>query len=436
MDLTLAIRQDKAAATTVSRSLTLLLAAACGAIAANVYYAQPLAGVIAQSIGLPPEMVGFVVTLTQIGYAAGLLLIVPLGDLVENRALVLSLIAVACVALLSTAWSTSALAFLPSILAVGVGSVAVQVLVPYSSHMAPPEKRGALIANVSSGLMVGVMLSRPLASWIASILGWRMVFCLSAMLLFLLAISLLVLLPVRKPGGQQSYLDLLLSMGDLLRRSDILRKRAVYQCFLYGAFSLFWTATPLLLTGPKFHFSQSGVALFAILGGGGGVLGAAIGGRLADRGWARVATASSILAVAAGFLLALIPSESPAAAFCFLVAGAVVLDCGMTVNFTVGQRALFVLGAQHRSRLNGLYMALFFVAGALGSALGGWSYAVGDWVFASRFGLGLPALAFLYWLIDFQDPEENAAATCADDDRLVWEVSDAVFSGNPAGKRD
>jgi predicted MFS family arabinose efflux permease len=191
-------------------------------------------------------------------------------------------------------------------------------------------------------------------------------------------------------------------MGSLALNSRVLRQRVVYQCFLYAAFSLFWTTIPLRLTGPAFHFSQGGVALFALLGGGGGILAAPIGGRLADRGWTHWATAGAMIAVAIGFLLTLVPIESSTPAFCVLVVAAIVIDSGMTVNFILGQRSIFITEPEYRSRLNGLYMAFFFLAGAAGSALGGWAHATGGWRCVSYLGVGLPVAGLLCWLGETQ----------------------------------
>jgi predicted MFS family arabinose efflux permease len=171
---------------------------------------------------------------------------------------------------------------------------------------------------------------------------------------------------------------------------------------LYGPFSLFWTTIPMRLTGPAFHFSQSGVAPFALLGRSGGMLAAPIGGRIAGRGWTHGATACSMIAVAAGFLLTLIPIESSRLGFCRLIAAAIVLDSGMTVNFILGQRSIFMTEPEYRSRLNGLYMAFFFLAGAAGSALGGWAYATGGWRCVSYLGVGLPVAGLLCWLAEPQ----------------------------------
>ncbi|RRD21378.1 MFS transporter [Brucellaceae bacterium VT-16-1752] len=168
---------------------------------------------------------------------------------------------------------------------------------------------------------------------------------------------------------------------------------------LFGAFSLFWTTTPLLLAGPAFHLSQGGIALFA-LAGVAGAIAAPIAGRIADRGWSRPATALAMLAVVGAFLMTHIASEGSMLALGLLVAAAILLDFGVAANMTLGQRAIFSLGAELRSRLNGLYMATFFVGGAVGSAAGGWAYAQGGWSLASWIGFAFPVAALAYFVTE------------------------------------
>jgi predicted MFS family arabinose efflux permease len=407
----------------ISRKLTVLLAAACGLIAANVYYAQPLVDPIGRALGLSPPMTGLIVTLTQVGYGVGLLLIVPLGDLIENRRLVLSLIGVTSVALSCAAWSTHPLSFLSSALFIGLGSVAVQVLVAYAAHMAPEAERGKVVGNVTSGLMVGIMLARPISSFIAGLSSWRNVFFLSAGLMLILAIGLTATLPRRAPEAKLKYRALLASMGSLALATPVLQRRAFYQACLYGAFSLFWTTMPLLLVGPGFRLSQKGVALFALLGGGGGVVAAPLIGRIADRGSSRIATGCSILAVAGAFPLTKVAPENSTLALCLMVVAAILLDFGMTANLIVGQRAIFSIGAEYRSRLNGLFIATFFIGGAVGSALGGWAYAKGGWTLTTYIGFALPVSALLWFATEWRRPQ-GVTPACPPEEPDILGVGD------------
>lgn len=372
--------------------LTWLLALSCGLIVANLYYAQPLIGPISQALGIAPQAAGLIVTMTQIGYGVGLLLVVPMGDLFENRALVVTVSGLGVVALLACATLTSPGPFMAASLAIGLGSVAVQILVPYASHLAPPEQRGRMVGNVMSGLMMGIMLARPVASFIADLASWRAVYWVSAAMVTTLLAVLWRVLPRRHPPAGLSYGALLASMGSLMLTFAVLRRRAFYQACLFGAFSLFWTTVPLALLGPDFALSHSQVALFALVGVS-GVAAAPIAGRLADRGLTVPASAAAMGLAGLAFLVGRLGAPGSALALSGLVAAAVLVDFGATANVVLGQRLLYALGAEYRSRLNGLYMATFFVGGAVGSALGGWAFARGGWDLAANYGLVLPVLA-------------------------------------------
>jgi predicted MFS family arabinose efflux permease len=396
MSVTSTPADSPASGEAVSTLVTLLLGTACGLIVANLYYAQPLVGPISASLGLSPEAAGLIVTMAQIGYVAGLLLIVPLGDLVENRKLVISVVGVAALALFAAALSTQPLQFLLAALLIGLGSVAVQILIPYAAHLAPEAARGRVVGNVTTGLMIGIMLARPASSFIASVSSWHVVYIFSGSVMVVLAIVLFAALPRRIPKAQGSYLALLASMGHLFMTTPALRRRAFYQAFLFGAFSLFWTTIPLLLAGPAFHMSQRGIAWFALAGVAGAVA-APIAGRVADRGWGHAATATAMLISALAFILTEIGHAGSTMSLVLLVIAAIVLDFGVQGNVVLGYRTLFMLGAETRSRLNGLYMATFFLAGAAGSGVGVWAFERGGWALTSWIGFALPVLALIYF---------------------------------------
>jgi len=382
-------------APSISSWMTFLLALSCGVIVANIYYAQPLVGPIAAELGLSPQAAGLVVTMTQIGYGIGLFFIVPLGDLIENRRLVLSVMALGALALATAAFATHMLPFFLAALCVGLGSVTVQILVPYAGHLAPEQIRGRVIGNIMTGLMLGIMLARPVSSFIASVSSWHMVYAMSAGVTVVLALVLYFALPARKPQARIGYGALLASMVHLARTTPVLWRRALYQAGLFAAFNLFWTAVPLVLAGPDFHMSQTGIALFALAGVGGAIV-SPIAGRLADRGWTKPATALAMVLTSAGFALTLLTVPGSPLSLASFVAAAIAIDAGTQGNVTLGYRALFMLGAEHRSRLTGLYMTTFFLAGAAGSAVGAWAYAHGGWTFAACIGGLLPMLALIY----------------------------------------
>jgi predicted MFS family arabinose efflux permease len=379
----------------VSTWLTFLLALSCGLVVANLYYAQPLVGPIAAELGLRPDQAGLLVTMAQLGYGAGLLLIVPLGDLIENRRLVTSVIAVAAVALAAAALSRHPLPFLAAALSVGFASVAVQILIPYAGHLAPERVRGRVVGNVTSGLMVGIMLARPASSFVASLSSWHAVYWMAAALMAALAILLRATLPPRVPRARLGYGELLRSMVHLARTTPVLRRRALYQASLFAMFSLFWTTVPLVLAGPAFGLTQSGIALFALVGVA-GAFAAPIAGRVADRGWTRPATAAAMVLTSCGFGLTMIAAPGSMMSLILFATAAIAIDFGVQANVVLGYRALFVLGADSRSRINGLYMATFFLAGALGSAVGAWAYVTGGWLLAATIGGTLPLCTLIY----------------------------------------
>lgn len=379
--------------------IMLILAVACGLIVANLYYTQPLVESISSSIGLSSGAAGVIVTLTQIGYGIGLLFIVPLGDLLENRKLVVTLLILTAIVLIFAAAAQNAALFLAASLFIGVGSVAAQILVPYAAHLSPEETRGRNVGNVMSGLLLGIMLARPVSSLVENYFGWHAIFMMSSAILFVLALVLIKVLPARKPQTTDHYPAIISSMLRLLKTTPILRRRALYHAFLFGMFSLFWTTVPLVLTSPLYHFSSAGVALFA-LAGVSGAAAAPLAGRFADKGLIRPATGISIVLVILSGLLSIVFAGGSLLSIVILVLAAILLDMGVSANLVLGQRAIFSLGAEVRSRLNGLYMAIFFAGGAIGSAAGGWAYAMGGWKAAMWLGVLFPALALLYFLTE------------------------------------
>jgi len=390
---------DAAMPRALSPWLTFLFAASCGFVAANLYYGQPLAGLISADLGFSPAATGLIVTLTQIGYGLGLLLLVPLADLFENRRLILTLTVGSALALIGAAFSSTPSMFLTASLCIGLASVAAQVLVPFAASMAPDATRGQVVGNVMSGLLCGIMLARPFASLVAEASSWHMVYYVTAAVMIALGIVLRANLPVRVPHTKLRYGELLASMGHLALNSRVLQRRALYQAGMFGAFSLFWTTAPLLLASPAFGISQSGIALFA-LAGAAGAIASPIAGRLADRGMTKVASTLAMLLGMGSFLISHFATDGSLTALILLTAAAILLDFGVTTNLVCGQRAIYGLSPEHRGRLNGLFMATFFTGGAIGSALGGWAYATGGWSMAAWIGFSFPALAFLFFLTE------------------------------------
>lgn len=389
-----------ASAPDIAPGMVRLLAVSAGLIVASLYYSQTLVGPIAAATGLSEAAAGLIVTLTQVGYALGLFFIVPLGDLVENRRLVFVLLLGTALALAAAAFSDRAWLFLASSLGIGLGSVAAQVLVPFAAHLSREETRGHTVGRVVSGLLLGIMLARPAASLVADHAGWHSVFGAAALIVLALAFVLRRRLPLRQPSSPLSYGSLIASLRHLFATTPALRRRAAYQAAMFGCFSLFWTVTPMMLAGPAFHLSQTGIAIFALVGMAGAVA-SPYAGRLADRGLTLPATACALLLAIAGFALPLFAPASRAPALALLVLAAVVIDMGVAANMVLGQRTIFALAAEVRGRLNGIYFSLFFVGGAVGSAAGSWVYAQYGWHAALLLGMALPGAALLYWVGEY-----------------------------------
>ncbi|MHA4869020.1 MFS transporter [Duganella sp. PWIR1] len=384
----------------IGAGMVTLLATATGLIVASLYYAQTLVGPISASTGLSPAAAGLIVTLTQIGYCIGLLFIVPLGDLLENRRLIFTGLLFTSAMLVLAAISSSAWMFLTAALGIGLGSVAAQIIVPFAAHLSAEATRGATVGKVVSGLLLGIMLSRPAASLIADATNWHVVFGGAAVVVVIVAFVLRAKLPQRAPSHSITYPKLLGSLWQLFLHTPVLRRRAAYHAGLFGSFSLFWTVAPLMLAGPTFHLSQTGIAIFALVGMAGAVA-SPIAGKLADAGHTLTATAVALTLGVIGFFLPLLVPGSREVALAVLVIASIVLDMGVAANLVLGQRAIFSLGAEVRSRLNGVYFALFFAGGALGSALGGWMFATHGWHAALLTGAAFNGAALLYWVTEY-----------------------------------
>lgn len=381
----------------LSPALTLLMAVACGLMVANLYFAQTLIDSMGPDIGLSAGIAGAIVTLTQLGYGVGLALIVPLSDLYENKRLILIATVGAILGCLGIAFARGPELFLAASLLTGICSVGAQILVPMASHLSSEQRQGRTIGLVMSGLLTGIMLSRPFASFIAEIAGWRAVFLVSAGIMAATGAALWLWLPRRQPKAGLHYGAILASLFALLRTHKQLRLRALYQSLLFLAFNLFWTAAPLVLIH-RFHLGHGGVALFA-LAGAGGALAAPIAGHLADKGKAKLTTVCALALLTLSFLAAdWVVALGSVIAFAVT---AVLIDAAVQLNQISGQRIIFGLDPHARGRVNAIYMTIMFVIGALGSLIGSASYEAGGWPFSSLIGAGIGAfLLAVFVLLD------------------------------------
>jgi predicted MFS family arabinose efflux permease len=385
-------------ATGLTPALTLVFAIACGLCVANIYYAQPLIGPISDTLQLHAGLAGLIMTLTQLGYGAGLLLLVPLADVVENRRLIVGALFGAVVGLVGIALSDSAVTFLAASFVVGTCAVAAQVLLPFASHLAPEATRGKVVGNIMAGLLGGIMLARPFASVVASALGWRAVFWLSAVLMATLIVVLWRVLPQRQPHASVGYARTMASLPGIVWNTPLLRRRGFYQGMMFSGFQAFWTAVPLALVH-EFGMGQRGIALFALAGAAGALM-APLAGRLADRGLTRPATGAAIVVALLSFVLGAIAMHYHSLAG--LVAAGILLDGAVQLCQVLNFRSLFMLAPELRGRLNGLFMTFIFICAAVASGIAAAVYAFHGWSGLCLLGGGYVLLALLYYATEFR----------------------------------
>ena len=365
---------------TVPRAFVRLGALATGVIVTNLSAPQILVALIGSSFGISTAQAGMVSTLTLLGYAAGLFLLVPLADIFENRSLIgltlgCTVAAAACTALAPT----PSLLFL-FVFVLGAFCSAIQMLVPLIAAMAHPSERGRVIGDVMGGLMVGIMLSRPLASFIADIWDWRGFYAASATAIAVIAIALMRRLPPLQPAARISYVGLLRSFWTLWRDEPVLRVRSWTASLAMASFSAYWTAIALRLSAAPFNLTPRGIAIFALVGAAGAIA-TPLAGRMGDRGWTRQGLCASHLLIIAALALCASAEfvSSWALALVMEAAGAILLDVGFTCDQTLGRRAVNLLQPEARGRINGLYVGLFFIGGGVGAAAAGLAWSYGGW---------------------------------------------------------
>ncbi|MFG1427926.1 MFS transporter [Roseixanthobacter glucoisosaccharinicivorans] len=381
---------------------TLLFAIAAGLLISDITATQPLVGAMRDSLAISEGLASLVATLALLGYAAGLLFIVPLADRMEARKLALLMLALGIAARLALAGAPSSIAAFGAAFAVGIGSSAVQVLVPLAASMAPEHERGKVVGNIMAGVMAGILLSRPLAGLIADFAGWRAFFLMTAGATTLLSVVLALRLPDHPPRSQESYRALLASLATLVREEPVLRRRSLTAALGMAAFSSFWTMIALRLAEAPFSLSASQIAVFA-LAGCGTILIAPLAGRAGDRGWTKGGTHVAHIAMLAGVGIAalagwLAQDGAFGVPLALLVVAGLVLDMGCVGDQTLGRRAINMIRPAARGRMNGLFSGIFFIGGAIGASLSGVAYASGGWLGVCALIAGFSVIAGLIGL--------------------------------------
>lgn len=368
----------------LSRALVVLIAVATGAIVANLYYAQPLLHHVAATFHSGPGPTSWVITATQAGYAAGLLLIVPLGDLHPRRTLVVRLFCIAAAALVACALAPSLWFFALASLAVGAASVAGQVMIPFAADLAPEARRGRVVARIMTGLLLGILLARTVSGVVAQATGgWRGIYWLSAGLMVCFAVVLWRALPAEGRRPHQTYGTLVRTSLRLLATEPVLRRRAWHGAVAFGAFSVLWTTLAFLLSASPYRYSSIVIGLFGLVGAG-GIIAANVAGKLADSARATLTTVVAGVLLTGSFALLWAGRTSLAA----LIVGIVVLDIGTQGMQITNQAVIYALRPDARSRITSAYMVCYFIGGAVGSVCAGTLYASHGWAGVCLLGTG------------------------------------------------
>lgn len=364
------------------RGLLLLLATIAGVAVANIYYNQPLLDDFRQSFPRSATWVGAVPAVTQLGYAAGMLLLAPLGDRFDRRRLILLQIAAICVALLIAAAAPGLPVLIVASLAIGVLATIAQQAVPFAAELAPPSQRGQAVGTVMSGLLLGILLARTAAGVVAEYFGWRAVFGVSVVALLLLAVVIIMKLPRSRPTSSLPYGKLMMSMWHLVVEHRALREASLTGAALFAAFSIFWSVLALLLAGAPFHLGPQAAGLFGIVGAA-GAMAAPLAGKFSDRRGPRDIITISIVLVAVSFVVFGFSGTSIAG----LVVGVIVLDVGVQAAQISNQSRIYALKPDARSRVNTVYMVAYFIGGAVGSGVGAVVWPAFGWVGVSIAGV-------------------------------------------------
>lgn len=378
---------------TLPRWTLLVFAFTCGASVANIYYAQPLLDAIAATFGISPGAVGLVVALTQVGYAAGLVFIVPLGDLVDRRKLIVAQTLLSAIALAAIGSAPNVLALFGGMIVVGLFAVVVQVLVALSATLARPEERGQAVGLITSGVVIGILAARFVAGVVADIGGWRAVYFFSAGLMLILGLLLVRVLPRDIPvGSSERYAAVLQSIPLLFLQEPVLRLRAGLAFLIFASFSTLWTAMVLPLSAMPFSLSHTEIGLFG-LAGLAGALAAGRAGRLADQGFAERTTGFSLALLCLSWLaIGFLPRS-----LVVFTLGVVALDFAVQAVHVTNQSLIFAGRPEAKSRLVGGYMVFYSAGSALGAITSTASYARFGWTGVCIAGAAFSVAALTLW---------------------------------------
>lgn len=380
-------------ASTLSSGLVFLLAIGAGLSVASLYYSQPMLGVLGVDIHASAETLGWIPTLTQLGYAFGILMLAPLGDRHDRKHIILIKAAVLSLALLAAAVAPSIGVLLAASFVVGLSATLAQDIVPAAAHLAPVEQRGKIVGTVMTGLLLGILLSRVVSGFVAEQFGWRAMFVAAAVTIVALGAALWRGLPRFVPTAQLSYAALLGSLATLWRQHPGLRRAATAQGLLSLGFSAFWSTLAVMLHGAPFHLGAGAAGAFG-LAGAAGALAAPLAGRVADtRGPLAVASLGAGLTMVSFAAMIFLPFLSPHAALWLIAGSAIGFDLGIQTSLIAHQSIVYGIDPAARSRLNAILMTGVFIGMAAGGALGSLALAHWGWTGVTVVAAGAAALA-------------------------------------------
>ena len=387
--------QNSSSPATLSPWLVLLMAATTGLVVASNYYAQPLLHTIADQLALSYASAGIIVTTAQASYAVGLILLVPLGDLLERRGLVVTMMLLATGGLLVSASATSLPMLLAGTAITGAFSVVAEALVPFAATLSPVAHRGRVVGTVMSGLLLGILLARTVAGALSSLGDWHTVYWVAAGLMLVNTAILFRALPRYRQNSRLSYPRLIGSVAVLFVRYPLFRQRALLGCLIFALFSILWTPLAFLLSASPWEMSDATIGLFG-LAGAVGALSARHAGVLSDRGHSRILTLGGLALLFGSWWLLKLGADSLLA----LVAGIMVLDLALQTVHITNMNLVFSLDEHIRNRLNSGYMFLYFLGGAGGSLGSARAYEHFGWDGVVLLGAGIGLIALLYggWL--------------------------------------
>lgn len=387
------VNSNTAPELTPSNPLVWLMAVACGVSVGGLYYAQPLLDLLSRTLNISSAGATSIITVTQLGYAAGLVLLVPLGDFFNRRRLTPLLCLGATLSLAAAALAPGFAGFLLASLLIGISATAAQILVPLAAHLAAPQARGAVVGRVMSGLLIGILLARAFSGMVADVAGWRSVYGFAAVAMLAQAALLYRMLPdTQSTPGPLRYGRVLASVGALMRDEPQLRQRIVYGALGFAGFTIMWTTLPFLLARAPYHYSETTIGLFSLLGAAGAV-GASLAGGLHDRGRSHIATAGFIMIALLSFALMGVFAHSLIA----IVVGILLMDLGVQGVQILNQSTIYTLRPDARSRITTAYMACFFLGGAAGSLIAGVAFELGGWPGTMAVAGALETVALAFW---------------------------------------